>query len=83
MSRVVTASEVDRLHAQVAELLQRVSALEQSPATPTELFEDLEADATQETRSDADPVVELLVTGEGSAVPQGWEGSEPQGWKAG
>lgn len=46
MSRVVTASEVDRLHQQVAELTQRVSALEQTPnltpaASPSELFEEL------------------------------------------
>lgn len=40
MSRVITASEVDRLHAQVAELTERVYQLEHPQFT--EFFEDPE-----------------------------------------
>lgn len=73
MSRVVTASEVDRLHCQVAELQQQVKELlnfaelagaqillPASTQTPRdELFEDLEVDASQDTG--ADPVVDEIV----------------------
>lgn len=61
MARVVTASEVDRLHQQVAELQAQFKGLQESligpnpaqtPARPDELF-----DANQ-FLSDAEPVVD-------------------------
>lgn len=69
MPRIITASEVDRLHEAVANLTARVSSLEGSvygppaPAQPSELFESLaEPEAASEgTRSDADEVVEAIV----------------------
>lgn len=72
MSRVVTASEVDRLHQQVAELQKQVVELQgvvlSQPASPpqdeVELFEDLEVVDSQETRSNADPVVDALASSE-------------------
>lgn len=69
MSRIVTSSEVDRLHQQVAELLQRVTKLEQiQNSENAALFEDFEVVDSQKTRSSADPVVDVLASELPSAV---------------
>lgn len=69
MSRIVTASEVDRLHQQVAELQQQVRELQQAPnLTPSKSAELFEVSGEQETRSAADPVVDVLASESPSAI---------------
>lgn len=81
MSRIVTSSEVDRLHCQVAELQEQVRELQafvdavhsqlllpSPPQAPEELFEDLQLDASQEPRSAADNIVDVLASELPSAI---------------
>lgn len=64
MSRIVTSSEVDRLHQQVAELQKQVAELRAQlngdPEFSSGKDELFELTGEQDTRSDADIVIEAL-----------------------
>lgn len=71
MSRVITSSEVDRLHCQVAELQQQVRELQQAPNLTPSRFEEMfeVVQGVEESRSDADDVVDEIAN-DGKDLPR-------------